>query len=302
MWDKSTLHWQGFFIRLTLALAAAWAITVLALSLSYVENLLKPDCIRSGTVPDGFHPVELTTADHIPLQGWWRPPENGVAVLLLGGLGASRDSMLPQAQILAANGYGALTLDYRHCAGKISALGYRETAELDAMAAFAQLQPGVEHTVVLGFSVGGAAALMGAAENQHIEAVIAEGNYANLKDEITAGSTTPLSLRWQIQHSILLGYWLRTGTPPALVSPLDAIPFISPRPILFIHGEEEIERTRGKAQFAAAENAELWVVPSARHGAYLQIDPKAYEERVIQFLEDCFSGDQTGSMPVLEEN
>jgi fermentation-respiration switch protein FrsA (DUF1100 family) len=273
-----------------LSLAVLWSSAIFGLGMRYVARLLHPACPDSGTTPAGFQSVDLETETGLQLKGWWRPPENGIVVLILGGLGASRDSMLPAASMLVENGFGALTLDYRHCAGEISTLGYQETEELEAMLAYVLNQPGTAHTAVLGFSVGGAAAVMGAARNPRIEAVIAEGNYAHLKDEITAVPSAPLSLQWQIQRAVLAAYWLRTGIPAADVSPIDAIPMIAPRPILFIHGQDEIGRTRGLQQFAAAENAELWVVPGAAHGEAIRIYPEEYENRIVSFLQTVFSG------------
>ncbi len=51
---------------------------------------------------------------------------------------------------------------------------------------FALSQPETEWLGVLGFSVGGATAIRGAARMPEIKAVIAEGNYANFYDELTA--------------------------------------------------------------------------------------------------------------------
>lgn len=265
-----------------------WSVSILTISMVYVEKMLRPSCSNSLETPQGFDPITLELPDQVRLKGWWHPPDNGVAVVVLGGLGASRDSMLPTAVMLVKNGYGALTLDYRHCAGRTTTLGYRETEELDAMIAFARSQPGVYHTAVLGFSVGGAAALLGAAENIGIEAVIAEGNYINLEDEITASPAVPFSLQWQIQRAVLIAYRLRTGISPAQISPIEAIPKISPRPILFIHGEKEIARTRGREQFAAAGTAQLWVVPAAGHGEPIRLYPLDYERRIVTFLAESF--------------
>lgn len=273
------------------AFLVSWSCTIFALGMLYTERLLRPGCQAGDAVPEEFQPVELVTKTGLRLDGWWRAPDHQVAVMILGGLGASRESMLPTAEILAKHGYGVLTIDYRHCAGRISTLGYREVEELQAMLDFALQQPQVENIAVYGFSVGGAAALLGAAQDPRVEAVIAEGNYANLKDEISASPAAPLSLQWQIQLAVRLAYWLRTGIPTSRVSPIDAISQIAPRPILLIHGEQEIERTRGRLQFAAAQNASLWVAPGAGHGQAILVQPEEYERRITTFLQDSFPGE-----------
>ncbi|MCJ7625361.1 MAG: hypothetical protein MUO76_17830 [Anaerolineaceae bacterium] len=284
--------WKRFLLRLLSALITTWIVFFVSLSLLYVSRLLHPSCALSSEDVPGFESITLQTHDKLRLTGWWLPPKNGIVILLLGGHGSNRDTMLPDADLLIRHGYGIMTLDYRHCTGRISTLGYREIYELEAMLNFSRTQPGVEKIGVLGFSVGGAVALMGAAQFPEIEVVIAEGNYANLYDEITAVPTTFFSVEWQLQQLITIGYWLRTGINPERVSPISDIPGISPRPILFIHGEHEINRSRGRDQYeAAGANAQLWVVLDTGHGGYLQNHPKLYEQTIIHFLDESFEDD-----------
>jgi dipeptidyl aminopeptidase/acylaminoacyl peptidase len=281
----STLNWKRFLLLFIPGLVAAWILIIAIVCTVYVQLLLNPPCTQSIEVPAGFADVVLETPDGLSLSGWWLPPRNGKVVLLLGGLGATRDSMLPEAYFLAEQGYGALSIDYRHCVGKISTLGYREVNELKAMTSFALQQQGVNQLAVLGFSVGGTAGILGAAQIPEIQAVIAEGNYANLYDEMTSVQAYPFSLDWQIQQLVILEYWLFTGIHPKDVSPLDALATISPRPILFIHGERELQRTRGLEQFeAGGKNAQLWVVADSGHGEYRQVNPSQYKQQIMQFL------------------
>jgi len=277
---------KRFTLRLAFALAAAWVILITAWSAFYTEKLLRPACHRAETlsVPD-FEPVTLTTFEGLALTGWWHPPQNGAVILLVGGLGASRDTMLPEARLLAEAGYGALTLDSRACAGTSGTLGVDETNELDTMLGYAQRQPGVEWIGALGFSVGGVTVLRAAAANPKLKAVIALGNYANLHDEIIYTPSVFLSPQWQAQRLVLLAYRLRTGLPPRAVSPIDDLPRIAPRPVLLVHGERELNRTRGQDQASACPSAELWVVPNAGHGQYRALHPEEYTRRIRSFFD-----------------
>lgn len=279
---------KRFTLCLVFALAAAWVILITAWSALYTEKLLRPACSRAETLPPpGFEAITLTTPQGISLSGWWHPPQNGAVVLLVGGLGASRDSMLPEAQILAGAGYGALTLESRACAGVPGTLGYAETAELQAMFDYAQPRSDVEWIGALGFSVGGVTVLHAAAENPGLLAVAAQGNFANLHDEITHTPSAFLSPQWQAQRLVLLFYQLRTGLPPRAVSPIDDLPQIPPRPVLLVHGERELARTAGREQAAACSTAALWVVPQAGHGQYHARQPKEYARRMISFFDSA---------------
>lgn len=279
------------FLRLLrlflVGLAGAYLCLICGSSYLYTYHLLHGNCPSSAAEISGLESISLTTRDGIKLLGWWRAPQNDVTVLLIGGLGANRDAMLPEAEMLIRHGYGVLLADARFCAGATSTIGLREVEDLRAMSDYAAHQPGVKKLVAMGFSAGGVTALLGAAQISEINGVIAMGNFANLLNEITYTPAPALSPDWQVQQLVVLFYWLQTGIWPAQVSPLDAIPQINPRPILFIHGENEAQRTHPELQYQAASGARsLWIVPGVGHGGYYQAQPAEFERRVLEFLQD----------------
>jgi uncharacterized protein len=281
---------KRFLLRLLVALIAAYIFLITGLSYIYTQHLIHPACPPSPTERAGFESVTLTTSDGLELAGWWRPPQNGAVILLLGGLGSNRDAMLVDAELLADHGYGVLTLSYRHCASEKSTVGYDEIRELSTMRDFALNQPETEWLGVLGFSVGGSTAIRGAARMPEIQAVIAEGNYANFQDELTAAYAPPLSLQWQVQRLVIFFFRLRSGINPREISPVDDLPAIAPRPVLLIHGELEADRSRAQRQYESASspedaNARLWIVPGANHGAYQRLHPDEYETRIVEFFD-----------------
>lgn len=278
---------RRFFKLLTLALIAAYGFTIGGMSLIYTLALTWPACHTApNTPPKDFREIKLTTPDGLTLTGWWKPPQNNAAVLLFPGLGGGKASMLREAQFLAEQGYGVATIDYRACIGRTPTLGYREVNEFNALLDFVLKQPEVSWVGALGFSVGGTSVILGSAERPEVSAVVAIGNYANLYDEMTAETAARFSPKWQVQRLVAAFFTLRTGISPLQISPLEALPKLSSRPVLLIHGEREIERTRGKAQQAAAgDHAILWVVPGADHGEYWLVMPEEYARRVIQFFD-----------------
>ena len=273
-------------LRLFLAgLASAYVCLILASSYLYTYKILHVPCLPGLQEHTGLQSISLTTADGIPLRGWYRAPQNGTLVLLLGGLGATRDTMLPEAEMLMRHGFGVLLADTRSCAGALGSLGYFEVADLRAMADYAAAQPGVEKLGALGFSAGGVTVLLGAAEMPQIRGVVAMGNYPNLLQEITYSPAPTLSPEWELQQLVDLSYGLLTVITPAQVSPIDAIPKISPRAVLILHGELEAPRTQPERQYqAAGEPRSLWIVPGAGHGGYLQAQPQEFERRVVAFF------------------
>jgi pimeloyl-ACP methyl ester carboxylesterase len=274
------------FTRLLLfAFFIAWLVGISGATLIYTRSLLSPACPPGETARPGYQSVTISIPAGLALKGWWHPSQNGAVVLLSGGLGGNRDNMLPEAELLSRHGFGSLMLEPRTCAGMPSSLGYLEVDELKAMSAFARAQPGVEQLAALGFSIGGSNVILGAAQMPEIRAVVAQGNMANLFQELTSTPAGVLSPQWQIQRLVVLYYWEWIGVWPGDVSPISALPTLRPRPVLLIQGELEAERTHAHEQLSAAgENAQLWIVPGVGHGGYLQALPEEYERRVIEFL------------------
>lgn len=274
---------------LALILAAAlltFETGIAAFSYAYVDNLLHPGCAPAETELSGYFDQSIPTGNGYSLPAWWRPGANGAAVILLPGNGGSRDSLRVEGELLASHGYAVLLLGPRACAGQLSTLGLREAADLLHAVKFLSTKPEIEWIAVLGFSAGGAAAILGAAQSPEIRAVIAEGHYRSLDHEIDNSNAAPFLLEWQVQRWVSLWYRLRAGAWPSQVNPIDQLPALAPRPVLLIFGEREAENNAALEQFAAAgQPSELWIVPVAGHGGYYQADPQEYTRRLIGFLE-----------------
>ena len=228
----------------------------------------------------------LSLDDDTPLRGWWHPSENGTAVILMGGHGANRDTFLPEAKMLAQNGFGALTLNYRNCEGKPVSLGIHEGEELRAGLAFIHAQPGVTREVVWGFSAGGVAAIRTAADEPEIDAVISMGNYANLYDEIQqATPAKPPSLAWQIQEMVAVVLWMRTGVWPGRVNPLGDVARISPRPVFLIFGSKKwTARVVTSSMPPPATRKSSGWCPEPGTESTPRLPRQEYRQRVLDFL------------------
>jgi pimeloyl-ACP methyl ester carboxylesterase len=226
------------------------------------------------------------------LSAWWIPSRNGAAVILLSGIGQARDGMLDQAAMLARNDYGVLLVDPRSCAGPdaVFTAGYYEVQDVAGALAFVQARPevGVDRVGVLGYSAGGATAILAAAQLDGLRAVVSEGNFYNLGHDIANTGGDDSLLADFYYRVILFFYRAYTGIDARQVSPVDAIGHISPRPVLLIFGEHEVESGRARQQFAAAgEPKSLWIVPGLGHGGYIQAWPEDYEARVVGFFDEA---------------
>jgi fermentation-respiration switch protein FrsA (DUF1100 family) len=239
-------------------------------------------------------PVGLddVTLDELGLGAWWLPSKNGAAVILIPGIGQARDGMLDQGAMLARHGYGVLLVDPRSCASPeaVFTAGYDEVEDMARALAFVQAQPEVrsDRVGMLGYSVGGATAILSAAQLDDIQAVVSEGNFYNLGHDIANAGGDNSLLAGFYYRVILFFYRFYTGVDAHHISPIDAIGHISPRPVFLVFGEHEVGNGRAREQFAAAgEPKSLWIVPGVGHGGYIQTWPEEYETRVIDFFDEA---------------
>lgn len=286
-------------IRLTLAALVAGAIGVptgvlLGTAYLYTRALTHPGCSDvSGTETAGIvgaQDVTYSGHDGLTLRAWYVPPRNGIVIILLPGLGGGRDGMLREGAILARHGYGLFLTETRSCARNDgqSTLGYLEARDLGEAVTWVLDQPGVARVGVLGFSMGGVAAILGAAEDTRIEAVVAEGGFYDLAADITNEGSGPWWERTFYQ-AILFFFRHEAGVDARAVSPISVIGRISPRPLLLIYGDREVAETRPQEQLArAGEPKDLWIVPNCGHGQYLNVAAREWERRVVAFFDAAF--------------
>jgi pimeloyl-ACP methyl ester carboxylesterase len=259
----------------------------------YISVFTQPGCIQTPPVLEVMPPhqeIQLLTEDGLRLRFWYYPPQNGAVVLSLGGTGGSLGAMAPEVGFLIRQGYGVLQIDSRACAqppGRVT-LGAKEALAAKAGLDFILEQPETLHVGAIGFSMGGATAIRAAARYAEIEAVVAEGGFFNLgKDMVEPGVPKPFP-QTLLFYTIAGFYWLQTGANPWQISPVDDLPKISPRPVLLIYGEHELDDGRALVQYAAAqEPKELWIVPGGGHGRNHLVASQEYERRVSDFFKQA---------------
>jgi pimeloyl-ACP methyl ester carboxylesterase len=218
--------------------------------------------------------VTVGSSSGASLAGRFFRGRNGATVVLLHGYGGNQDEVLPLADQLRGAGYNVFTYDQRGCGASTGEItfGAREQDDLVSVVDYLASRPDVDDgkVGVFGFSMGGATAIMTAAREPRISAVVADSAWSDvrawLRPSVKASLIHPrdpftaLSLKLAER---------RTGIDLDSLRPADVVARISPRPLLLVHGraDDVIEASEAERNHAAArEPKELVLVSGAGHG------------------------------------
>jgi uncharacterized protein len=293
-------------VALVRAVPGWWRLAAIPAAWMLLEFVLFPltVAVYASNVPSGklgsatparyglaYHDVAFRTADGVRLSGWYIPPRNGAAALVLPGSGSTRTAVLGQAAVLARHGYGALLLDTRGhglSGGHAMDFGWWGDRDIAAAVAFLASRPGVHAGMiaVLGESMGGEQALAAMGADPRIRAVVAEG--ATGQQSADHG-WKPNDINGTLERGVEWVQYTAAGLlsgAPRPVSIRDSIRAGAPRPVLLIAGGGEAGEPIAARWFQAASPAavDVWVVPHAGHTQGLATAPRAWESRVISFL------------------
>ncbi len=236
-----------------------------------------------------FPPLQ---GDH-EVSGWYVPRENATTTILLcPGYRTKKSDLLGLSVQLWKAGHNLLIFDYYGhgtAIGKPITLGYREISDFLGAVAYAKARAPQAHLGVVAYSMGAAIAIMGAARNNDVEALVADSAFATHWSVVdyNVRHVLPLIATFCVWLADYL-MWLRAGYRFRQVEPIRDIGRIAPRPILIIHGGKDSMVDPHDATLlyrAAGEPKELWLLPEADHCGVYFADRKAYTAKVIGFFD-----------------
>jgi len=269
--------------------AAVFAGAFVALSLVSFWLAVRPPRIVVPLAPGDFgltaETVTIAADDGVKLAAWLVPRAGAPAIVLLHGYPAEKADLLPIAAALAPR-FTVLLLDQRYfgqSGGSATTLGLRERRDLSRAIDFLVAR-GFDHVGVFGLSLGGAVALMAAADDARIRAVAAYAPFADLR----ALAYDIYGWLWYLKYPFvgLLRGWSLVffGHDVTAVSPERAAAAITV-PVLLVasRADEQIpfahtERL-GRA-LAGNPRAEVIKMDRGRHGEL----PPGFEARLAEFF------------------
>jgi len=289
LWSVRT---RGLVIVLTCAAA------LLAGALWAGSQWSAPTPRRVGAPPPdlGARTVEFAGRSGRRLRGWFAPGAGTGSVVLVHGVRETRRSMLDRARFLHRAGYSVLLFDlsaHGESDGDRVGFGLTEADDVRAAVEFVRAARPGEPVAAIGFSLGGAACVLGAPPLP-VDALVLEAVYPDIETavgnrlRVRLGRLGPLLtplLTWQLEA--------RWGIDRRDLRPVDAIRRVRV-PLLLVAGADDPRTTPADAArlfAAAAEPKQLWIVPAAAHEDFHRITPAEYELRVLDFLNHAFVAD-----------
>lgn len=284
---------RGRRLKLAIGTAALLVLAVLAGSWLIASKIAAGHASLVTPAGPPAEPVRLKASDGITVAGTYWPGRrpDAPAVLLLHGVGASRNQTAPMAEALAAQGYATLAIDLRgHGESTITDHSYGLDEGLDARAAFDWLkvkQHGAK-TGVIGISLGGAAALIGRDGAVPADALVLVAVFPDIRAAIYNRMAAVLAPVGGTLAEPLLSFQSlpRYGVWPGRIAPLAAIRDFR-APVFVIGGAKDryTPPAETRALFEAAPNRRaLWLVPGLSHGEVSNLRDAEWARRVSGFL------------------
>ncbi len=230
------------------------------------------------------------------IEGTWLPlPNAHGTVILYHGHSWTRYGSVKYLPIFRKLGFNALIIDLRgHGAtgGTTCTYGWKEKEDSKACVDWVIAKTNGNTPIGLhGESLGGATALLHAAEDNRIAFVIADAAFSSLKEllvvrykALTKAPVFPVfTLAEYLIPLVSGGFTMSKSEPREAVKNLKV-------PVLFIHGLADdftpYDMSIAMYEIAKLHNkAELYLVPNARHAQSQPVNPEGYEEAVANFLK-----------------
>jgi dipeptidyl aminopeptidase/acylaminoacyl peptidase len=272
------------------ALALVYAAVCLLVALRFTRARRQ----RPAPWLETAQPVQLPARDgRARIDGWYlcTAPARGAVLFVHGKDGCRGDELKspsgPLAQALAAAGFAVLAIDLRgHGSSSRARLTYGAREQHDVLGAVDWLRAhGHARVGVLGASMGASTALLAAAAEPAIAAVVADSPFADFAQMIERQFRRLSHLPGFFLPGALAAGRLLTGVDLRRVCPLASAAALAGRPVLVIHstGDRFVPVADAHA-IAAASGADLWTTATRCHIGSYGGAPAAYTARVLGFF------------------
>ena len=256
-----------------------------------------------------YEDVDLVTADDMAFGAWFfRQTGSPQVIVISPGHKGRRQDVLGIAVALWRKGFNVVCYSTRGMPSSdrvTITMGVREVQELAAAIAFARRRVKDARIGLLGYSMGAAVSLLGAAGDPSVEALVLDTPFCDLRQVLRENVRRHLLLPGApFVAAVSIWLRLRHGIRLAEASPIAVLSGLEPRPLFFIHGGADgitnVNHSR-RLYDAYRGPREIWIVQGAPHtGAYFA-DRPLYMERVAGFFARHLGLDVSSHLRLVEE-
>ncbi|MDD5258481.1 MAG: alpha/beta hydrolase [bacterium] len=241
-----------------------------------------------------YEDVTFSSTDGIQTIGFFIPGQKTKpTVIVLHGYGTNKSDILNFAEMLHHHDYNVLVFDFRghgQTKGKCT-LGYNETRDLSGAVNYLMTRKDIDQNKigVLGCSMGANVAIIGAANDQRIKAIVADSGFASFEKTVTRFAKLFYNLpKYPFVPPAIWFAELRAGFNAKKADATKYIGKISPRAVFIIGGANDVRIppvNQDDLFKAAGEPKQLWIAPEADHLEARGLWPREYERKVMTFFD-----------------
>ncbi len=284
---------------------AGLVILVLLLILAYATRVAHKITMIDRVSVSG-HPSQLDLVwedvtfpsrnDEVLLSGWYLPTtRDDRCIILVQGTDHHRDSpqirALRLGRDLVNRGFSVLMFDFRargKSGGSRSSEGDREQWDvLGAIDFVTERGIPAECIGLLGFSLGAGVALLVAAQEPRIPAVVSDSGFLDYMMDLQQLTIGPVRLPSWFAYFVAFAGRIFYRADFSKVSPASVVEQVE-QPIFFIHGEEDsvisAEETRVLHSVSGNPEDRIWIVPGTEHVNTYRNLPEQYANLISEFF------------------
>jgi len=269
--------------------------------------LIAHNITRVERVPVTGHPALLglpwedvnfpSRNDEVPLSGWYLPATvDDRCIILIQGTKHHRNSpeirALRLGRDLVDRGFSVLLFDFRargESGGNRSSEGDRE--QWDVLGAIDYVTGrGIpaERIGLLGFSLGAGVALLVAAQETRIPAVVSDSGFLDYMLDLQKLYLGPFRIRLWFTFFVAFAGRVLFKADFSNVRPAQVVEQLD-QPVFFIHGEDDpvipVEETIELHNIRDNPQDRIWIVPRTEHVNVYRKRPTEYVDRVSRFFQ-----------------
>ena len=234
-----------------------------------------------------YQDVRFEASDGLELAGWYRPSQNGAAVVVVHGGSSDRKGSRNHASMLARHGYGVLLYDARgrgESEGSENNYGGDWGKDIAGALDFLKARDDVDPRRIgaVGISTGADALIDVAPERPDVAALVTDGAAAGSFEDWhrLRGDDIGVAPGWVMFTTV------RVLSGDAPTRPLEDQMRKIDSPTLLISAGTDVERDFNVLYDEAADGpVEHWNLPGADHARAIRQHRAEYERRVVAFLD-----------------